>query len=260
MTEPGPTYSSYLRIAELLALQSPSAARVHDERLFITVHQVQELWFAQLLTELADARDLMLDGEPRRARLRLARCLEIDRALIAGLRPLHTMPPREFHAFRGHLGTASGAQSAQYREIESLSGATWARSDRLPTGLAAAEGERLRRRNAEPSLWDGFLTLLGKAGFDMATRESRRTAFAHLAAHPDDLPELTQLAETLLDHDTVWAEWRAAHTLLVERQIGALPGSGGSTGAPHLRAGMHRRFFPELWESGTPDPLTATPH
>src|SRR5690606_26289385 len=58
------TYGSYLRIPELLAQQLPASdPAAHDELLFITIHQVYELWFKLLLHELDDARDLMLEGE-----------------------------------------------------------------------------------------------------------------------------------------------------------------------------------------------------
>jgi tryptophan 2,3-dioxygenase len=47
------TYSTYLRVDELLALQQPqSDGPEHDETLFIVIHQVYELWFKQLLHEL----------------------------------------------------------------------------------------------------------------------------------------------------------------------------------------------------------------
>jgi len=46
------TYSSYLKIDELLALQQPlSDGPEHDEMLFIVIHQVYELWFKQMLHE-----------------------------------------------------------------------------------------------------------------------------------------------------------------------------------------------------------------
>jgi tryptophan 2,3-dioxygenase len=34
---------------------------------------------------------------------------------------------------------------------------------------------------------------------------------------------------------------------MVERQIGAKPGTGGSTGAAYLRSTQSKRFYPELW-------------
>jgi len=53
------SYGSYLRVSELLSLQSLlSKPPAHDELLFIVVHQTYELWFRQLLFELASVRDL----------------------------------------------------------------------------------------------------------------------------------------------------------------------------------------------------------
>ena len=46
------TYSSYLKLDELLSLQQPlSQGPEHDETLFIVIHQVYELWFKLLLHE-----------------------------------------------------------------------------------------------------------------------------------------------------------------------------------------------------------------
>ena len=57
---------------ELLAQQVPeSDPAAHDELLFITIHQVYELWFQLLLHELGDARDRMLAGEDYLPRVRL---------------------------------------------------------------------------------------------------------------------------------------------------------------------------------------------
>ena len=57
------TYGSYLRLPQLLDSQHlESDPPAHDELLFITIHQVYELWFKQLLHEAAAARDAMTDG------------------------------------------------------------------------------------------------------------------------------------------------------------------------------------------------------
>jgi tryptophan 2,3-dioxygenase len=56
----GVAYTDYLKIDELLSLQSPESDRAgrsaHDEMLFIVVHQVYELWFKQILHELESVR------------------------------------------------------------------------------------------------------------------------------------------------------------------------------------------------------------
>ncbi|HEX9420259.1 MAG TPA: tryptophan 2,3-dioxygenase family protein, partial [Methylomirabilota bacterium] len=42
------TYTSYLKLDRLLALQEPRSQRgEHDELLFIVIHQVYELWFKE---------------------------------------------------------------------------------------------------------------------------------------------------------------------------------------------------------------------
>ena len=58
------TYASYLRIGDLLAQQQQRSGgdgqlAEHDELLFITIHQVYELWFKQLLHELRATRTLL---------------------------------------------------------------------------------------------------------------------------------------------------------------------------------------------------------
>ena len=54
------TYGSYLQLERLLSAQRlESEPPAHDELLFITIHQVYELWFQQLLHEATAARDAM---------------------------------------------------------------------------------------------------------------------------------------------------------------------------------------------------------
>ena len=55
------TYGSYLRLPQLLDAQHlESDPPAHDELLFITIHQVYELWFQQLLHEVEAVRDALL--------------------------------------------------------------------------------------------------------------------------------------------------------------------------------------------------------
>ena len=62
-------HASYLRIDELLELQTPlSDGPEHDEMLFIVIHQVYELWFKQLLHELDGAAARAGGGRRRPAR------------------------------------------------------------------------------------------------------------------------------------------------------------------------------------------------
>ena len=243
------TYGGYLRVDELLAQQVPQAdPPAHDELLFITVHQVYELWFQQLLFELETVRDAMMTGETWRARHLLRRVHVIERLLIEQVDVLETMTPQDFLEFRANLAPASGFQSVQFRELEFLSGCKDHAFLTRFRSISAAQRSRLERRLAEPSLWDAFLHLLASrglpAGTDQQILESLRVVAGDRAAHDD----LWQLAEGLLTHDELAGLWRARHVVRVERQIGTKSGTGGSTGAPYLRKRVPLRYFPLLWE------------
>ena len=243
------TYGGYLRLDELLAQQVPQAdPPAHDELLFITVHQVYELWFQQLLYELETVRDAMMAGETWRARHLLRRVHAIERLLITQVDVLETMTPQDFLEFRANLAPASGFQSVQYRELEFLSGLKDETFLARFRSISAAQRARLERRLSEPSLWDAFVGLLASrglpAGTDEQILESLRAVAGDRAAHDEEW----QLAEDLLTHDELAALWRARHVVMVERQIGTKSGTGGSTGAPYLRKRIPLRYFPLLWE------------
>lgn len=242
------SYGSYLHLPELLGqqvLQSDPPA--HDELLFITVHQVCELWFKQCLHELGFARDRMLAGatfEPRKA---LQRVHSIEQILIEQVVVLETMTPQDFLSFRELLAPASGFQSVQFRELEFLSGAREpAYVDRLRQA-SDDERARMQARLAEPSLWEAFLSLLERRGFAVGTAEERRASFLRLAREREQA-ELWELAEALVSHDALASQWRSRHVDMVERQIGTKPGTGGSSGGEYLRSRLALRYFPELWE------------
>jgi tryptophan 2,3-dioxygenase len=240
------SYGSYLHLPELLD-QQVLLSDAHDELLFITVHQVCELWFKQCLHELGFARDSMLAGRSHEARKALQRVHSIEQILIEQVVVLETMTPQDFLAFRSLLAPASGFQSVQFRELEFLSGARDAAYlDRLRQA-SDAERERMQARLAEPSLWEAFLSLLDQSGFAVGSVEERRASLLQLARERS-LAELWELSEALLTHDALATQWRTRHVDMVERQIGTKPGTGGSSGGEYLRSRLAMRYFPELWE------------
>ncbi len=144
------SYSSYLRLLELLQLQT-GLSEEHDELLFIVAHQAYELWFKVVLHELAGARSRIEADDIFYARHLLRRVYVIEKLLVEQIEVLETMSPQDFLAFRSQLAPASGFQSVQFREIEFLSGvkdpAYLARIEATPD-----EMNRLRKRLEEPSL------------------------------------------------------------------------------------------------------------
>jgi tryptophan 2,3-dioxygenase len=243
------TYGSYLQLARLLGSQHlQSDPPAHDELLFITVHQVYELWFQQLLHEAETARDAMFAGEVWWAQHLLSRMHVVERVLVQQVDVLETMTPQDFLEFRQKLAPASGFQSVQYRELEFLSGAKDPSFVRRFRGLTDAEARRLSRRLDEPTLWDAFVRHVVSRGLpaddDAAVLASLRTAAGDRARYGD----VWQLAEALLQHDELAAAWRARHVTMVERMIGTKTGTGGSTGADYLRTRLPLRYYPLLWE------------
>ena len=251
------SYGGYLRLPTLLSQQQPeSDPPAHDELLFITIHQVYELWFKLLLHELTTVRDLLLDGGASaeamwRARHLLRRVEQVEQVLIAQLPVLETMTPQDFLDFRALLAPASGFQSVQFRELEFLSGMkdpTFMQRLRAATDL---ERERLQRRLDEPTLWDGLLAALAARGLAVAGEDDVRASLLVVARDRASYGDLWDVAEGLLSHDELSAQWRALHATVVERQIGYKQGTGGSTGATYLRGRRDLRFFPLLWELRT---------
>ena len=243
------TYGSYLRVPQLLDQQRlESDPPAHDELLFITIHQVYELWFKQLLHELTAVREAMFAGSLWWARHLLVRVHTIENVLIQQVGVLETMTPQDFLAFREKLSPASGFQSVQFRELEFLSGAKDPGYLQRFRGLTEDEDRRLRLRLEQPSLWDALLHVLGTAGLPAASDEDVLRSLLTVAHDRAQFGEVWELAERLLDHDANAAMWRARHVIMVERQIGTKSGTGGSSGAPYLRSRLGLHYYPLLWE------------
>ncbi len=261
------TYSSYLKVPELLELQHPqSSPQHHDELLFIIVHQTYELWFKELLHDLdavvanlrdAGANPKSRDGVYEAARL-LRRCTEITRVLVEQFTILETMLPTHFLAFRGKLEPASGFQSEQFRELEFLCGLKDEKMLRYhrPTPEAHAQ---LERRLREPSLHDALFDALRAMGklqvTDQATERERFDARARaiLSLYRDEHSnrDWIDVCERLTEFDELVVSWRLRHIQLVERVIGVRMGTGGSAGSSYLKLTLDKKFFPELWEART---------
>jgi tryptophan 2,3-dioxygenase len=251
------TYSSYLRIDDLLGLQQPrSAGPEHDEMLFIIVHQVYELWFKELLHEFDRVVALLTDDDSARAQHTLKRILTILKVLVAQLDILETMTPLEFQSFRRRLEAASGFQSDQFRQIEFVLGRKSLEAiARFPAGTRAHVA--LEQRYGAPTLWDAFLRYLSREGYSVAGTHLSRDVAAPVAPSADiqevliDVyrrdPKNAELCERLVDLDEGLQEWRYRHVKMVERTIGAKPGTGGSSGAEYLRRTVGNDLFPDLW-------------
>ncbi|HYQ96544.1 MAG TPA: tryptophan 2,3-dioxygenase family protein [Candidatus Eisenbacteria bacterium] len=251
------TYSSYLKLDELLALQQPvSEGPEHDETLFIVIHQIYELWFKELLHEVDYLNALFARQDTPRALHTLKRILTILKVVVAQIDVLETMTPLEFLTFRARLESGSGFQSFQFRELEFVLGAK--NPDALARYPAGSDPRRrLERRLAEPTLWDSFLGFLAAKGHpvpaDILARDRTRPVEPAPALMPILIdiyrrdPVLASLCERLVDLDEGIQEWRYRHVKMVQRTIGTKRGTGGSEGASYLMTTLNHPLFPDLW-------------
>jgi tryptophan 2,3-dioxygenase len=116
-TPAGITYSDYLKLDQLLSAQQP-LSNLHDEMLFIVIHQTKELWMKELLHELRLAIGLVGEDRFAEACKAMARIGRIQAVMTLSWDVLSTLTPVDYLKFRDVLGTSSGFQSLQFREIE----------------------------------------------------------------------------------------------------------------------------------------------
>jgi tryptophan 2,3-dioxygenase len=244
------TYSSYLRLAELLSCQSPRTAE-HDELLFVIIHQVYELWFKQILHETGMLQTRLEAGNAAGALHTARRIAKILKTIVGQLDVLETMTPRQFAAFRPELGNSSGFQSEQFREIEAVLG----RRNLKPAGHAGTAAALQRR-----SVFDSLLRYLAAEQWPVPAwaleRDPRqpweggRSEILQLlrAVYDDESSAAAEVCEALVDIDEGIQEWRYRHVKMVERIIGAKRGTGGSSGADYLRSTLFQPAFADLWE------------
>lgn len=252
-------YSSYLALDQLLTAQHPvSDPPHHDELLFIIQHQTTELWLKLVVHELAAVRRFLDADELSRALKGLARVKHIQRTITEQWSVLATLTPSEYAEFRGSLGQSSGFQSHQYRAVEFLLGNKNAGMLQVFRNKPEAH-EQLARLLAEPTVYDAFLRLLARRGFEIPVEILERDVTQAWVEHPEltavfkavyEDPhahwELYAACEDLVDIEDAFQLWRFRHLRTVQRTIGFKTGTGGSSGVGFLKRALDLTFFPEL--------------
>jgi tryptophan 2,3-dioxygenase len=110
---------------------------------------------------------------------------------------------------------------------------------------------------AEPTVWDAFLHYLSASGCTVPPGLLARDVTQPPSPSPElqavlvDVyrrnPMVSTVCELLVDLDEGIQEWRYRHVKMVERTIGAKPGTGGSAGAAYLKTTLDQPVFPDLW-------------
>lgn len=283
-----PTYSEYLRLEELLKLQTGvkggKRSISNDELHFILVHQNFELWFKLIINELRSTRDILASDYVEETKLPQAvhhmnRVIETFNLMAQQWKVMETLEPQDFLNFRDELGTASGFESFQMREMEALMGKKWI--DGKPAG---------KDDSNEKSLYEVTCDWLERTPIQGSTSaspddENQVNGFIseYLAAHKNLYPDTHQDAVTFFEEDSslrrrraglvfiesyrelpllAWPRklistlieleesmilWRSAHARMVERMIGRRIGTGGSSGVDYLDMTTKYRVFIDLW-------------
>ena len=266
------TYGGYLELGTLLDAQHPLSQPQHpDELLFIIQHQTTELWLKLVLHELSSACAHLRADELAPALKGIARVKHIQKTLTEQWSVLATLTPTEYAQFRGVLGNASGFQSAQYRAIEFTLGNKHAGMLRVFAGEPESLALVTEALEA-PSLYDEFLRLLARSGYDIPASVLERDVTRAWTFTPELVPVFTgiyadtsthwsayETCEELVDLEDNFQLWRFRHLKTVERIIGLKPGTGGSSGVPFLRRALELTFFPELFAVRTELPQAVWP-
>lgn len=205
-------YEQYLRVPELLTLQKPEEARTHaDELLFQTVHQVEELWMKAADDQISRAVTSMDADDLEGARHDLHRIHIIEKLMAEQMRLLETMAPVAYVAIRKGLGHGSGLESPGFNRL---------------------------LRSAKKVL----------DAFERACVRHQVT-IEELVCDPSKHRPLWAIAETMVDIDDGFQNFRYRHLVLVKRIIGA--GTPSLKGNPIdlLEGNAKKSFFPSLWRA-----------
>lgn len=252
------SYGDYLGLAQVLNAQHPRSPD-HNEMLFIIQHQTSELWIKLMLHELHAVRVALRADQLPPAFKMLARVARIMDQLVHAWDVLATMTPTEYTAIRPYLGSSSGFQSAQYRELEFLLGNKNATLLKVHE-CAPDDHARLSAALHTPSIYDEAVSLLARQGFVLDDAALQRdwtqarplnatvqTAWTAVYRHSEQYWTLYELAEKLVDLETAFRHWRFQHVTTVERIIGFKTGTGGTAGVNYLRKMLDVVLFPELF-------------
>ncbi|MCC5074277.1 tryptophan 2,3-dioxygenase [Xanthomonas campestris] len=199
-------YWDYIKVEQLLALQggfdNDERGINNEEVLFISVHQIYELWFKLILRELSSSRNILAAHSSNSPEIVLAvrslkRAISVFGQANQHFQLMETMTARDFLEFRERLAPASGFQSAQLREIEILlgledtqrisigNGCSYRDALKLPGGAPSSSAQRVEARAADgPSFKHCLYDWLSRVPIDGSNAPADITRFleAYLAS------------------------------------------------------------------------------
>jgi tryptophan 2,3-dioxygenase len=257
------TYWDYIHLDTLLSLQNPKTD-FPDEKIFITYHQITELYLNLVLWEL---QQLAEDPHPTEAffLMRLKRCIRYFRHLVGSFGIMaEGMEPAQFLKFRMSLLPASGFQSVQFRQVEIA--ATELKNlvepefrPQIDTHTSLAEMyDQLYWKRGATELATGQKTLTLKQ-FEVKYRAAllqmaqQRLLTNPWRQHRQHFPESATVVDTLRTFDAlVNVDWGLAHYAAalryLHREPAVIEATGGTNWQKYLPPKFQKiQFYPELW-------------
>lgn len=239
------TYSSYLKISNILNQQTPLSESYHEE-LFIIVHQVSELWFKLIINNISQIQKYIKNEEIEKSIKLLDRVISIQKQLNSVWDVLSELSPSDYLSFRDHLGNASGFQSFQYRFLEFKLG----KKKKFFLDIYEDNSHEYLALSDEfykDSLYTQVKTLVRKkSNYSLFQRSCEE-----IYRNPENNYTLYMLLEKLVAIDGNFKEWRFKHMNTVQKVIGMKKGTGGSKGVNYLKKIVDYEFFPDIWEIRT---------
>ncbi len=260
------TYWDYIHLDTLLSLQTPRTP-FPDEHIFITYHQITELYFKliiQALEQIIEAAPCPVElfiRQIKRANRYFNHLVESFDVMVDG------MDRDEFLKFRMSLLPASGFQSAQYRKIEILSTDLYnlVHADHRHEMSAQSPVETLYPllywKSGATELATGKKTLTLKQFEQKYAREfillAQRVQNCNILKKFHLLPENIQKEESirneLKEYDfNINVRWALSHFRSAMRYLDNKPQVIAATGGTNWQQYLPPRyqriiFFPDLW-------------
>ncbi|TYA70163.1 tryptophan 2,3-dioxygenase family protein [Seonamhaeicola marinus] len=260
------TYWDYIHTDALLSLQLPRTD-FPDEKVFIIYHQVTELLFKMILSEIEQvAKSNIVDGGMFTDKImRISRYFDVLTSSFSIMKD--GMSIEQYNQFRQTLIPASGFQSAQYRKIEFAS-----------TELINLIDKRFRDDfDKEASYEEAFEHLYwqaagkdfktGKKTYTLTVFEERykeeflrfskfygkNNLWSKFKELPVEIQKDKALIEAMRHYDyTVNVKWVMAHYNTANHYLNiggkTAEATGGSEWVKYMHPKYQKRiFFPELW-------------
>ncbi len=262
------TYWDYIHLDILLNLQKPKT-NFKDEMIFITYHQITELYFKLILWELDQ-----LTGEPALSRKVFLTKVERINRYFSQLTSSFSivkdgLDHDEFLKFRMALLPSSGFQSAQYRFIEAASTDLenllhhdyylWLSSDDDPTdefvkyfywkkgAIDTKTGKKTLTLRKFEEKYDALFIEKAKAYKETNLRQRMRKFIAEGSENREEIVQALRKFDELAN-----IHWPLAHFKAAVRHLHKNNENKAATGGTNWKQYLPPRFqrvifFPELW-------------